>query len=422
MIMRAIAVAAIAGALGAGAIGAAVKMTPAPVALSVDHDWEKSRPGPDSGRVAILIDALSRTDPVVCELIGDQLGNFWWGNSSGVGRLAAAPASVVVAKDSISGTITDSRAINRLIAELDGSSACTRRVASKMLGNSSIPGARLSSLLSNASANVREAAALAAGNGDHKDVIPALQRALNDQSPAVVAMAAYALGELEDRASVNALINLLRSSDEHVRVSAIWALGQIEDARAVPGIVGALTDPNAAIRRMAADVLGEFDDDSRKAQAVAPLERALANDADARVRAEAAESLGQISAPSSAAVLGRALSDSDIDVRRAAAEALSDLDDVRVAPPGLVAALSATDPELRYRAAKAVTSIADPATTTALISILSSPDAELRKDAVEALGKIGSEPAVQAITRALTDRDPEVRKAAAETLGDLKDS
>ena len=420
--MRAMVVAAIAGALGAGAIGAAVKMTPAPAMMSADHDWEKSRPGPDSGRVAILIDALGRTDPIVCELIGDQLGNFWWGNSSGIGRLAATPASVIVAKDSISGTITDPRAINRLVAELDGPNACTRRVAGKLLGNSAIPAARLSSLLTSASANVREAAALAAANGDHKDVIPALQRALNDQSPAVSAMAAYALGDLEDRASVNALINLLRSGDAHVRVAAIWALGQIQDGRAIAPIVSALRDPNDAIRRVSADVLGDFNDDAGKSQAVAPLERVLASDADARVRAEAAESLGEISAPSSAAALGRALSDANIEVRRTAAEAIGDLDDLRVAPAGLVGALSATDPELRYRAAKAVASIADPATTSALISILSSPDAELRKDAVEALGKIGSDQAVQAITNALNDREPEVRKAAAETLGDLKDS
>ena len=93
--MRTIAIALISGAVGAGAIGAAVKLNPASAAGSVDHDWEKSRPGPDSGRVAILIDALGRTDPVVCELIGDQLGNFWWGNSSGVGRLAADRKSVV---------------------------------------------------------------------------------------------------------------------------------------------------------------------------------------------------------------------------------------------------------------------------------------------------------------------------------------
>lgn len=419
--MRAIGVMLVTGVLGAGAIGAAVKMTPSPATVSIGHDWEKSRPGPDSGRVAILIDALARTDPVICELIGDQLGNFWWGNSSGIGRLAGSSAAVQEAKDSTSGTITDQRAINRLVAELDGANACTRRVAAKLLGNSTITGARLNALFVNASPNVREAAALAAANSEHKDAIPALQRALTDQSPAVVAMAAYALGELEDKSSVTPLINLLRSGDAHVRVSAIWALGQLEDSRAIPAIVGTLRDASVDIRRMSADVLGDFNDDADKAAAIAPLERVLAGDADARVRAEAAESLGEISAPSSAPALGRALSDQDIQVRRAAAEALGDLDDLRTAPAGLVAALSSSDPELRYRAAKAVTSIADPATTSDLIGILSSPDAELRKDAVEALGKIGTQPAVQAITNALSDRDAEVRKAAAEALGEIKD-
>ncbi|MFL5498735.1 MAG: hypothetical protein ACJ8AA_09240, partial [Gemmatimonadaceae bacterium] len=159
MIMRAIPVLLISTALGAGAIGAAVKMTPASASVSMgqDDDWENSRPGPDSGRVAILIDALGRTDPVVCELIADQLGNFWWGGDrSGVGRLAGAPTTVQAAKDSIGGKITDERAIKRLITELDGSNACTRRVASKLLGHSAIGTTQLNALLTDASANIRE--------------------------------------------------------------------------------------------------------------------------------------------------------------------------------------------------------------------------------------------------------------------------
>src|SRR6188472_1813499 len=99
MMMRTLAALLVTGAVGAGAIGAAVKMAPASISVTVDHDWEKSRPGPDSGRVAILIDALGRTDPVVCELLADQLGNFWLGGGrNGVGRLAGASASVQVAK------------------------------------------------------------------------------------------------------------------------------------------------------------------------------------------------------------------------------------------------------------------------------------------------------------------------------------
>ncbi|HMI55161.1 MAG TPA: HEAT repeat domain-containing protein, partial [Gemmatimonadaceae bacterium] len=280
--MRTISVLLVSAALGAGAIGAAVKMNPASVTLNEGHDWERSRPGPDSGRVAILIDALGRTDPVVCELIADQLGNFWWGGDrAGVGRLAGESMTVRAAKDSIGGKITDERAIKRLIAELDGPSACTRRVASKLLGQSAISTTRLNALLSDASANVRESAALAAGNGDRHDAIPALERALDDRSPAVAAMAAWALGEIEDRASVPMLGRFVRAGDTRVRLAAIWALGQLEDARAVRDIVATLRDPNASIRAMSADVLGDFEN----TDASGPLERAVTSDTDASVRA-----------------------------------------------------------------------------------------------------------------------------------------
>ena len=82
----------ISAVLSVGAVGAVVSLGPAtPISVSQD-DWEQRRAGPDSGRVAILLDALGKTDPVVCELIGDQLGNFWnGGERSGVGRLAATP-------------------------------------------------------------------------------------------------------------------------------------------------------------------------------------------------------------------------------------------------------------------------------------------------------------------------------------------
>ena len=79
--MRAIPVLLASAVLGAGAIGAAVTLDSPSIAASPHFDGPQ-RPGPDSGRVAILLDALGKTDPVVCELIGDQLGNF-----PGKGRL-----------------------------------------------------------------------------------------------------------------------------------------------------------------------------------------------------------------------------------------------------------------------------------------------------------------------------------------------
>jgi len=50
------------------------------------------RAGADSARVATLLNALGRTDPVICDLIGDQLGNFWMGGQPGrLGRFDDAP-------------------------------------------------------------------------------------------------------------------------------------------------------------------------------------------------------------------------------------------------------------------------------------------------------------------------------------------
>jgi len=128
--MRALTMTVVSAALGAGAIGAAVTLKPAVTSTesAVDHD---RRPGPDSGRVAILLDALGKTDPVVCELLGDQIGNFWnSGERGGVGRLAATPASLQAAKDSIGGRITDPRAIDRLVSELSAPNPCVRHSSS----------------------------------------------------------------------------------------------------------------------------------------------------------------------------------------------------------------------------------------------------------------------------------------------------
>ena len=135
----------------------------------------------------------------------------------------------------------------------------------------------------------------------------------------------------------------------------------------------------------------------------------------------AARALGELSAASSANVLGRALSDPDIAVRRVAAAALGELDDLHTAPSGLVAALQSSAAELREHAASALAEIADPTTASALVGLLTDKNRDIRKHAVEALGEIGTPVAVSGLTRALEDRDAEVRRAAVEALGEAKE-
>src|SRR5256886_9876973 len=127
------------------------------------------RTGADSARVATLLAALAHTDPVICDLIGDQLGNFWMGGEPGrLGRFDDAP-NVQGAKDSLAGTITDPRAVSLLVATLGAENPCVRRVAAKLLGRSAVSAAGLRGLLDNPAPRIRESAAFAAGRGERRD-------------------------------------------------------------------------------------------------------------------------------------------------------------------------------------------------------------------------------------------------------------
>src|SRR5205807_6167297 len=133
---------ALALALGGGAVGAGAIVTAHATHLQVHavvSSGGPGRAGADSARVGALLTALGNTDPVICDLIGDQLGNFWMGhNAAGLGRFSDAPAGIQGAKDSLAGTITDSRAITLLIATLGAQNPCVRRVAAKLLGQSTV--------------------------------------------------------------------------------------------------------------------------------------------------------------------------------------------------------------------------------------------------------------------------------------------
>ena len=351
---------AVSAVVGVAAIGAATTLK----SPTVTNNWpmrrDHDRPGPDSARVAQLFASLQATDPVICELIADQVGNFWNADHRGIGRFAGAQTNLQPVKDSISGRVTQPRAIDLLVKNLNAQNTCVRRLASKMLGNSAVDARGLSSLLASSDATVRESAAYAAGHRDSLDVRGALESALDDRTPAVVAMAAWALGEGEDARAIPALVRAARHTDAHVRATAVWALGR----------------------------LNEHEQDAQTS--VLPA-------------------------------LESALTDRNIEVQRVAADAFSSIEELHVAPTALVKALASSDVELKYYAARALADIADPATTKDLVTLIGSPDRELRKSAVEALGKIGGAEAIAGLTRALNDKDREVRKAAVEALGDAKE-
>lgn len=404
-------------ALGAGSAAAAGLMSHASAPTAVISSAHE-RPGPDSARVATLLQAMATTDPVACELLSNQIGSFWWSDDGwGIGGLADARHEIRAASDSVSGRVRSPGAIQYLVHQLGSENPCIRRTAARMLGNSTVPDARLATLLDDPSLRVREAALLALGSGERTGLRPRIERMLRGNDEAVITMAAWALGEIEDRESVDPLLPLLGHSAPRVRMTAAWALGAIEDPRPVGRLVPLLRDPDPGVRWAAACALGDIE----RPEAAEPLERRLTEEPDRRVRLQIVEALGDIEQARSAPALARMLNGGDTEIAIAAAEAIGDLDDLEHAPQELLQAINTSNPELRRAVAEALASIEDPATVSTLVQLARDPDPEIRRQAIETLGEIGSRDAVPVITQALEDRDPEVRRAAVEALADIDD-
>ena len=385
---------AILGAIALSAIvvtaaGAAVVARVSESASTMTQSQEQVKQGPDSARVATLLNTLRAGDQLVCEMVVDRLRNNWWGDNDGVGRFADDRTAYDAVRDSLRGHVTSPGAIELLMRSMNEEDPCVRRAAAHLLGRSQVPSARLAKALEDPSPRVRAAVALAigVGNSEHGKVArPALEQLLRDGGANDGAMAAWALGEVEDSASVPALIRALRSTHTPVRLAAVGALGNIESEQSRPEI-----------------------------------ERLLRDDADVAVRANAASALGNIGSSSSVRALSQALRDPAPRVQYEAVEAIQNLHDLESAPPELVAATRSSDKTLQRLAAMALAEIHDPATLDALLALVTHPDREVRLHIAEALGDIGSAKASAGLMTLLKDSDPEVRRAAAEALGEIRE-
>lgn len=359
------------------------------VAMSIGVQHDSVRAGPDSARIVSFLTAMRTGDPLVCELLSDQVGNFWYdGADDGIGRFTDERKVLKAAKDSVHGRVSGTGAIAALEDALDSSDPCVRRVAAKWLGRSAIGNPRLIQLLEGNSPRVREAAAYAIGESDRErrmSTRSALEKMLQSATGTDGAMAAWALGELRDSASAPALEAALKSRELGVRLAAIQALGEIKQPRSLK-----------------------------------VLERLLRSDSHEAARARVARAVGEFEDSSSMTVLAEALSDPSLLVQYAAIEAMEDLDDIEVASAALVKASRSADARLQELAVLALARIHDPRTLEVLLSHVGHANREVRLRVAEALGEIKSPKASPGLLKLLRDPDAEVRKAAVEALGEIE--
>jgi HEAT repeat protein len=265
-----------------------------------------------------------------------------------------------------------------------------------------------------------------------RDQLPNLAAALRDED---VDVRLTALGVLEGLARVRA---------RWVR-QGVWLDGPARSddplgdgmQTALPALARALTDGEVRVRRVALDALEAF---GSAAAPAAPAVAGALTDADRFVRWSAVRALQAIGAPAAlpaVPALARVLDDVDVDVARAALDALVRLDPTgkgvpprgkhvpknapnRSAVPALARAVKAHDTGFRLAAIRALQGMGDNArpAVPALSGALGDQDVRVRQAAAAALGELGTvaRDAVPDLNLALKDPDDAVRRAASDAL------
>lgn len=209
--------------LSAGAIGGRTLRPPIAAATAPVAEL-------DSAAVARLLTGLGTSDPAVCALAIDFLGAgiYWDRDDATIAALRGQPANAQELRQRLARGVSSPGALRQLEVELGAPSACVRRTAAVLLGESDVPSARvaLRGALGHADALVREAAALGLGIAADTADVARLRAALGDRDPGVVRLAAWALGRAGPSQAARELVALLKNRDPEVRRAAAWALGQ----------------------------------------------------------------------------------------------------------------------------------------------------------------------------------------------------
>ncbi len=288
---------------------------------------------------------------------------------------------------------------------------------------------RLLPMFKDENANVRAAAAKAAGELGCEGAIPSLEEALRDEEW-VCFYALQSLGELEATEAAPFIVELLKSPSEVVRFSAIETLGKIgtpevsetlmsylfsasDDERSAIvksivqiGITPAMVGLTEHLIRMLKE--GDWEDkfialrgvEVLNAKSAVPLLVDIVGVLDPAMpdteERHSAVSRTLLSIDSETELL-KLLASPEMKYRGKAfaIEILGDLGS-KLAVPMLMDSLSATSRDLRRASAEALGDIGEPSSVGPLLETsLKDVDAHVRKCAIEALGKIGMPVAFQ---------------------------
>jgi HEAT repeat protein len=205
-------------------------------------------------------------------------------------------ASVQLSAALALGRVNDPRAVDQLRRLLRHGSAPVRAAAAHALAQQALASA--------SKTGIEPVSLDPQKNEMMRQVVPLLQKALDDPALEVVVAAAEDLGTLGVPEAGPVLTALLRHPSEPVRQTAAQALEHVADAKIIDGLLAALDDPAVTVRFGLVGALGRAAGDGQplsepqRTRLVGRLEELVLRDSDSGVRSRAARVLGQC-APSS---------------------------------------------------------------------------------------------------------------------------
>ncbi|MFQ6044192.1 MAG: HEAT repeat domain-containing protein [Candidatus Poribacteria bacterium] len=247
-------------------------------------------------------------------------------------------------------------------------------------------------------------------------VIEPLIAALEDNVSVIRQKAATMLGKLKAQKGIKPLSACLKDEDASVRLSAVESLGAIGGEDVIAPLLKALTDNDGKVCRRAASALAEIGRD-----ALSPLIQSLSDESPS-VRVFAAETLGKIASPEAVLPLAKVLAtDADSQVQKQALTALQHLksEEMTEVMDILLSALLDEDEQMRIYASIAIRGIGSREAINRLSEDIKSVPPQQRIQGIQALSVFGRE-AVESLIAALNDTDTNVQCAAIEALGNIR--
>jgi HEAT repeat protein len=224
---------------------------------------------------------------------------------------------------------------------------------------------------------VRRNALRIVGYFGYPEALPILVEAANDGEPRLVELALAGLAYLEEPRALEVLLAAAESPLERTRRASLRALGLVprKDPRVAARLLAAFTDP------------------------------------DAWVRYYACQTAGKLALSDGTLAIVKLLEDAAGQVRVAAVEALSHLQN-ELALQALYRLAEGLEPDLRRAALIGLGIAKRPEGTSHLLAATQSPDPATRLVAISALAESGAPQRVAAFAQAARDSDENVRAAA----------